>query len=526
MGHTQSTENSECSGDICGCISFPLFLKNRRHSVFEETSHNDDKDREAELVALAAEAGAGLTDDIDLVLTDVEDGIDLEKEEEEVTPGNGIETEENRIANSAPPPADLISQLAAVDCGMALVKRSQPRKRKNRNRSVDACLALRRVCVVDGNGRPLLNETVCVPPSNRSHGSREYYSTFASYLSRFLPRVNKCGDDLDIGVTPEEARERASKLLRNKIVIGHSVSVDLMALGLDDHPPDLVRDTASYAPFMRKNGKSNKLRNLTKLRLGRSIQPNGKFHCCVEDAVAALDLYKLVWEDWEESIIDVNKTAYRESELTGISDKQNGQSSAPNLIQKGKRRKKRKGNRKRGRVVKQKGIVCKYLLHVFFFPILTPVKALHDLILLTMNAVKSLNRKICGQVTMAPSFSRRKRRRSPRRRMQFDSLVLLLHGLSEVFSGLSALGLNEHETVRQSASRAVSVGLIGFSLLFVTQRQKTFFGVLAQYHAIALWIKLTAAQSPIMSSDLLASLVLAYHVLCCMWFTLRTLNKV
>ena len=66
----------------------------------------------------------------------------------------------------------------------------------------------------------------------------------------------------------------------------------------------LTRDTATWAPLMRTNGrgkrKPRKLRDLVKEHLGRTIQEGE--HGSVEDATAAMDLYKLFAADWEASL--------------------------------------------------------------------------------------------------------------------------------------------------------------------------------------------------------------------------------
>jgi hypothetical protein len=47
-------------------------------------------------------------------------------------------------------------------------------------------------------------------------------------------------------------------------------------------------------------GSSHRLNFLVKERLGRSIQQEARYHGCLEDAVASLDLYLSVWGDWEK----------------------------------------------------------------------------------------------------------------------------------------------------------------------------------------------------------------------------------
>ena len=82
-------------------------------------------------------------------------------------------------------------------------------------------------------------------------------------------------------------------LLRDSILLGHSVYHDLTALKLE-HPPHLTRDTASYAPF-QAGGRPRKLRDLCAERLGMAIQelaqngrPAAAGHSPQEDATGTV----------------------------------------------------------------------------------------------------------------------------------------------------------------------------------------------------------------------------------------------
>jgi len=106
---------------------------------------------------------------------------------------------------------------------------------------------------------------------------------------------------LNVGLPPDEVKRAAADLVKGKIVIGHSVDSDLRSLELlKSHPRKMVRDTALYPPFLSKKGKSQRLSFLVKERLGRNIQQEARYHGCMEDAVASLDLYLSDWEKWEK----------------------------------------------------------------------------------------------------------------------------------------------------------------------------------------------------------------------------------
>ncbi|XP_055078259.1 apoptosis-enhancing nuclease isoform X2 [Periophthalmus magnuspinnatus] len=98
------------------------------------------------------------------------------------------------------------------------------------------------------------------------------------------------------------ARDRVQSLLDSKVLVGHSVQFDLKSLDLV-HPGHMIRDTSCthlltrLAGFPREHRPS--LKALTNRLLHRKIQVGSRGHCSVEDASAALDLYKLVEGEWE-----------------------------------------------------------------------------------------------------------------------------------------------------------------------------------------------------------------------------------
>jgi len=85
--------------------------------------------------------------------------------------------------------------------------------------------------------------------------------------------------------------------------VGHALHNDLAALLLS-HPKTETRDTARWPPLMRTNrhGKRRprKLRELAAEHLGRTIQEGE--HGSVEDASAAMDLYRKFAVEWEQDL--------------------------------------------------------------------------------------------------------------------------------------------------------------------------------------------------------------------------------
>jgi RNA exonuclease 4 len=160
-----------------------------------------------------------------------------------------------------------------------------------------------RVVLIDWRGRTVLD--IYVKPDVDIAD----YRTFVSGITK---------EHLDNAHSYADAQKLVKELLTDKILVGHGVDNDLRALGLV-HPWLMTRDTAYYQPFMRvletntnhgsvassRDGKNaamwgpRKLKELAKEKLQREIQVVGGSHCPVEDALAALDLYKSHRPRWE-----------------------------------------------------------------------------------------------------------------------------------------------------------------------------------------------------------------------------------
>ncbi|XP_072134172.1 apoptosis-enhancing nuclease-like isoform X1 [Mobula birostris] len=101
------------------------------------------------------------------------------------------------------------------------------------------------------------------------------------------------------------AQREIMKILKGKIVIGHALHNDFKALKYF-HPRSLTRDTSKMPILKKMAGFAEKdsvsLKNLAKQLLRKSIQVGRDGHCSVEDARAAMQLYKLVEVQWEEKL--------------------------------------------------------------------------------------------------------------------------------------------------------------------------------------------------------------------------------
>jgi len=94
----------------------------------------------------------------------------------------------------------------------------------------------------------------------------------------------------------KKCQEDVAALIKDRVLIGHSLGNDLQALLLP-HPKHMIRDTAHYKPLCPHRPKALKV--LAQDTLGISIQENS--HDSVEDARTVLAIYKTCKTEWEKS---------------------------------------------------------------------------------------------------------------------------------------------------------------------------------------------------------------------------------
>jgi RNA exonuclease 4 len=103
----------------------------------------------------------------------------------------------------------------------------------------------------------------------------------------------------------DEAVHSVQNIISGKILIGHGLKNDLRVLNIS-HPWQDIRDTTKYEPFMKKDANNllipRKLKDLSLEKLRVKIQEEGKPHCSVSDAVAAMQLYHKASKQWEKVI--------------------------------------------------------------------------------------------------------------------------------------------------------------------------------------------------------------------------------
>jgi RNA exonuclease 4 len=162
--------------------------------------------------------------------------------------------------------------------------------------------ALARITMVDWNNEIIYDRFI------RPDRHITDYRTFVSGITEADLFDNKEAVDL------ATCRQEVLDILDGKVLVGHALKNDMKALGIQ-HCWQKTRDTAKYEPFMKIRFDDGilwprKLKELCQEKLQREIQRPGQPHSAYEDALAALDLYKMVRTKWEK-VMDykINKTA-------------------------------------------------------------------------------------------------------------------------------------------------------------------------------------------------------------------------
>lgn len=159
---------------------------------------------------------------------------------------------------------------------------------------------LARIALIDYDGNTLYDTMVRV---------EERVTDYRTFVSG----ITEADITSDRAVSFDVAQSTVRQLIHNKIVVGHGLKNDFKVLGLS-HPWYDIRDTAKYEPFMKVPEQQDynpnnatlvpkKLRILAKDKLGLDIQVEGCPHSPVEDALAALELYKRHRLKWEKAMM-------------------------------------------------------------------------------------------------------------------------------------------------------------------------------------------------------------------------------
>ena len=184
------------------------------------------------------------------------------------------------------------AQYVGLDCEMVGIGSSGKRS------------VLARACLVNFDGEVIYDSYV---------RPKEFVTDFRTKYSG----IRKHNFRKDEGaITLLECQRDVAALLKDKVLVGHALKNDLDVLLLS-HRRSMIRDTATYPPYMRphpkKQGKykPRALRDLTKQFLGYSIQEGE--HDPGEDARAAMNLYAHKRDEWEGSIKDHSRENARKA---------------------------------------------------------------------------------------------------------------------------------------------------------------------------------------------------------------------
>lgn len=155
-------------------------------------------------------------------------------------------------------------EIISLDCEMVL--------------GMDKTHDLARVSIVNYHGRLLLDSYV---------SPTQEVCNYLTHISGIRP------SDLIGAPTFSSIQRQVENILYNKIVVGHSLRNDFKVLQLN-HPTENIRDIGKSRFIIKKYGNSMgqcvSLRELAEKILNRTIQEGE--HDSVEDAIAALDIYK------------------------------------------------------------------------------------------------------------------------------------------------------------------------------------------------------------------------------------------
>ena len=172
----------------------------------------------------------------------------------------------------------------AIDCEMvACVPKEECIKNARRKPKKDEVKVAVHCAIVDYSSEVIYNKLICLPKTVEDR------SDCFNYIEDCQPF--------------DEARANILSLLTGKIVVAHDFYHDFDALQIcNDIPREKVRDTYRCDLLHEKAKGDFTLKGLARDILGRNIQRK-RPHDPVEDATAAMDLYKEVEQEWEEKLL-------------------------------------------------------------------------------------------------------------------------------------------------------------------------------------------------------------------------------
>ena len=145
--------------------------------------------------------------------------------------------------------------------------------------------------IVNYNGHVLYDKYV--RPAGR-------ITDFRTWVSGITPAHLK---ESNGAISFSEAKKNSHRILKDKIIVGHSIHHDFKALeyeGMQDTENKRVRDLTHFPKYKNQFGQIMSLKNLSSLHLGRTIQQGQ--HNSVIDAKASMALYRVNEKEWEEHV--------------------------------------------------------------------------------------------------------------------------------------------------------------------------------------------------------------------------------
>lgn len=200
--------------------------------------------------------------------------------------GSEISIENNVVSNVSSVPKvtlDKKKTLVAIDCEMVGVG---PEKKS----------ALARCSIINYDGNVVFDNFI---------KPEEEITDYRTQWSGIRP------SDMAKAIPFRKARRQARRLLKGRVLVGHSLQSDLTVLQLK-HPHHCMRDTAKFIPLRAMAGlptyTTPALKTLTRNVLKTEIQTSE--HCSIEDARASLSLYKCCESEWENEWEESKSTSY------------------------------------------------------------------------------------------------------------------------------------------------------------------------------------------------------------------------
>ncbi|CAG5109770.1 Oidioi.mRNA.OKI2018_I69.chr2.g4262.t1.cds [Oikopleura dioica] len=181
---------------------------------------------------------------------------------------------------------DQKDKILALDCEMC--GNTRPREERHLEKRY-----VLKATLIDGHGNIIFDE-LCIPEKTDEDMKTDIHG------------ITK--QDLQGKQSYLDLIEKVKVLVKDKIVVGHSLDADLKGLGYNktekkripfEHPFKLQRDTAER--FQWTTGKKRpSLKELAKNHIGVTIQEG--IHDSKEDAFAALLIYAKYYDSWEISL--------------------------------------------------------------------------------------------------------------------------------------------------------------------------------------------------------------------------------